>query len=94
MSRIVAVSEQLLLVIEKQGRGVRILVNGQRDEVWEAFLADAVAAAPPMGVFYPAAGTLLAYYHALQHTELSRLFTEIRVEGQMERMPFQKGRIY
>jgi len=71
-----------------------IKVDGYPDEYWQRQFDELLDRAPPMGgTYYPPMHSLLAVYNVVKNALFDEQ-PEIAVEGELEQIPFEKGKVY
>lgn len=94
MSKIVAKGDGMVVTIEENEGRIHILFDGEENDFMLDKLNDDVKYAPPMGgTFYPEAGTMLAYFNALENGFFNEL-DEVFVTGDIGEIPYEEGVIY
>lgn len=73
----------------------KVLFNGQEDELLEEELSEMLEHPKPVGgTYYPPTDTLLNALNILQYYFFDDAAEEIAVEGEIEEIPHEEGRIY
>ena len=73
----------------------KVLFDGQEDKLLEEELSELLEDPKPMGgTYYPPVDTLLNALNILQYHFFDEPAEEISVEGEIEEIPYEEGKIY
>ena len=73
----------------------KVLFDGQKDKLLENELSEMLKRPKAIGgTYYPPADSLLNAYNILQYHFFDSPAEEITVEGDIEQIPYEEGKIY
>ena len=98
MSKITAIGklfgEKIKVECEKTNGEIIISVNGEEDEFVEEYIETLLSKRYPVGGSYcPPENSMLNVWNVLKYRFFDELIS-IEVEGEIEEIPFEKGKIY